>query len=137
AELVEAYLQARHAEWLSLYEVRLQQCDSPRAKVLAVFDAYTDHANCAYEHGFRGCGLLNAAAELPAGHQGRGVVRSHKEEVESLLREHLREVFEGDDERARSVAQHLAFLLEGAIVRAGLEGESDSLARARGIAQAV
>ena len=35
--------------------------------MLAVFDAYADHANLAYEHGFRGCGLLNAAAELPAG----------------------------------------------------------------------
>ena len=32
--------------------------------------AYVDHAEGAYAHGFRGCGLLNAAAELPVGELG-------------------------------------------------------------------
>jgi AcrR family transcriptional regulator len=136
-DLVAAYLQARHAEWLALYEARLQKCQNSKARVLAVFDAYTDHANCAYEHGFRGCGLLNAAAELPAAHSGRAVVRSHKEQVQSLLYGHLLETFQGDENRADSLARHLAFLLEGAIVRAGLEGRSDCLAHARAIAQAM
>lgn len=39
--------------------------------MLAVLDAYADHAAAAYEQGFRGCSLLNAAAELPAGDKGR------------------------------------------------------------------
>ena len=75
ADLVRAYLQARHEEWLGLYRRRLEQARDPREAVLAVFDAYTDHAALAYERGFRGCGLLNAAAELPAGDPGRTVVR--------------------------------------------------------------
>lgn len=38
--------------------------------MMAVFSAYKDHAEYAYENGFRGCGLLNAAAEFPAGAPG-------------------------------------------------------------------
>lgn len=134
ADLVAEYLVRRHAEWLRLYDVRVRCATDPRARVLAVFEAYEDHADCAYEHGFRGCGLLNAAAELPAGHPGRDVVRGHKEEVESLLAEPLGELFAGDSAQAKALAKHLAFLLEGAIVRAGLEGRSDCVARAKEIA---
>ena len=61
-ELVLAYLQARHEEWLQLYRRRLAEAADARQRLAAVFDAYTDHAEQAYEHGFRGCGLLNAAA---------------------------------------------------------------------------
>ena len=55
-----------------------------------MFDAYVDHAELWYEHGFRGCGLLNAAAELPVGAPGRAAVRRHKEDVEAIVAEHLR-----------------------------------------------
>jgi AcrR family transcriptional regulator len=89
ADLVRAYLEARHEEWLALYRRRPERARDPRDGVMAVFDAYADHAALAYEHGFRGCGLLNAAAELPAGDPGRAVVRAHKEEVEELLAGHL------------------------------------------------
>src|ERR1700683_4670238 len=85
ADLIRAYLEQRHEEWLAVYRRRLELAVGPRERVLAVFDAYTDHAAQAYEHGFRGCGLLNAAAELPAGDPGRAVVRAHKEEGEGLL----------------------------------------------------
>ncbi|MFF8915331.1 TetR/AcrR family transcriptional regulator [Streptomyces sp. NPDC015032] len=135
ADLVRAYLQARHEEWLGLYQRRLADAQGPRAAVLAVFDAYADHADLAYAHGFRGCGLLNAAAELPTGHEGRAVVRRHKEEVESLLAAHLRELLPCRDDEARTVAEHLAFLLEGAIVRAGLEGDGARMRHARDMAE--
>lgn len=103
---------------------------------MAVFLAYEDHAEHAYSRGFRGCGLLNAAAELPAGAAGRAVVRRHKEQVEALLAEHLEALFQ-DRAQAQQMAQHLAFLLEGAMARAGLEGESDCLRQARTMAAAM
>jgi AcrR family transcriptional regulator len=134
ADLVKAYLDARHEEWLGLYRSRWEQAEGPRDGVLAVFDAYADHAALAYEHGFRGCGLLNAAAELPAGDEGRAVVRRHKEEVESLIAGHLAELLPGRPEQARAMAEHLAFLLEGAMARAGLEGEGTRLQHARALA---
>jgi AcrR family transcriptional regulator len=137
ADLVTAYLYARHEEWLELYRARLEKASTAQERVLAVFDAYADHADLAYEHGFRGCGLLNAAAELPAGDHGRGVVRQHKEEVEALLSEHLAELLPDSAEQAAAVARHLAFLLEGSMVRAGLEGNDNCVREARGIAAAL
>ncbi|MEU1407913.1 TetR/AcrR family transcriptional regulator [Streptomyces sp. NPDC005728] len=134
ADLVRAYLDARHEEWLGLYRARLERARSPREGVLAVFDAYADHAAFAYENGFRGCGLLNAAAELPAGDEGRAVVRAHKEEVEHLIVGHLEELLPGRPEEAHAMAEHLAFLLEGAMARAGLEGDGERLQHARSLA---
>lgn len=133
ADLVTAYLYARHEEWLGLYRARLEKAATPKDRVLAVFDAYADHADLAYEHGFRGCGLLNAAAELPAGDPGRTVVRQHKEEVEALLAGHLAEL-PGPSGQAAPLARHLAFLLEGSMVRAGLEGDDRCVREAREIA---
>ena len=137
ADLVLAYLEARHEEWLGLYRRRLERAHGPREGVLAVFDAYADHAEQAYEHGFRGCGLLNAAAELPAGDPGRAVVRAHKEEVEDLLAGHLDGLLPGRPAAARALAEHLSFLLEGAVARAGLEGDSVRLRHARQLASAL
>jgi len=137
ADLVRAYLEARHEEWLGLYRRRLERAHGPREGVLAVFDAYADHAEQAYEHGFRGCGLLNAAAELPAGDPGRAVVRAHKEEVEDLFAGHLSELLRSRPAEARALAEHLSFLLEGAVARAGLEGDSTRLHHARQLASAL
>ncbi|OIK03675.1 TetR/AcrR family transcriptional regulator [Streptomyces monashensis] len=134
SDLVRAYLDARHEEWLGLYRRRLEEARDARESVLAVFDAYADHAAFAYEHGFRGCGLLNAAAELPAGDEGRAVVRRHKEEVESLIAGHLEQLLPDRPQQARTVAEHLAFLLEGAMARAGLEGADTRLEHARTMA---
>lgn len=137
AELVRAYLDARHEEWLGLYRARLERAAGPRDGVLAVFDAYADHAAFAYERGFRGCGLLNAAAELPAGDEGRAVVRAHKEQVEQLIAGHLEQLLPGRPDTTRATAEHLSFLVEGAMTRAGLEGDGARLQHARALAAAL
>jgi AcrR family transcriptional regulator len=131
-DLTLAYIEARHEEWLSLYRARLDLAATPVDGVLAVFDAYIDHASAAYEHGFRGCGLLNAAAELPAGAAGRDAVRRHKEQVESILAGHLATVIA--PAAVAGTAEHLAFLLEGATSRAGLDGHAERLLAARRLA---
>lgn len=132
AALVEAYVEARHEEWLRLYGARVADKAAPQECILAVFDAYIDHAESAYEHGFRGCGLLNAAAELAAGDPARAAVRRHKEQVEEILAGHLRGLAEG--RRAEQLAEHFCFLLEGAMARAGLEGGPRRLLDAKEIA---
>ncbi|HEU5484092.1 MAG TPA: TetR/AcrR family transcriptional regulator [Microlunatus sp.] len=131
-ELVLAYVEARHQEWLDLYEARVATTSDPQEGVLAVFDAYIDHAELGYEHGFRGCGLLNAAAELPVGSLGREAVRRHKAQVETILTEHLQAMTA--PQAASELAEHCSLLLEGAIARAGLEGRSDRLQHAKRIA---
>lgn len=99
-----------------------------------MFDAYIDHADMAYQHGFRGCGLLNAAAELPAGAPGRAVVRRHKEEVQQFLAAHLADLEGLPPHRRASLAEQLSFTLEGAVARAGLEGSAALLHRAKDLA---
>jgi AcrR family transcriptional regulator len=133
--LVLSYLEARHQEWLRLYRARCQDLEPAAERVLAVFDAYIDHASVDYEHGFRGCGLLNAAAELPVGDPGRELVRAQKEEVEAILTRNLLALM--DPKRASWTAKHLSFLLEGAMSRAGLEGTISLLEDARHMAEEV
>ena len=106
-ELVDAYIAARHQEWLDLYQKRLEKQNSEKA-ILAVFDAYQDHAEFAYEKGFRGCGLLNAAAEFPANSSGRNAVRQHKEQVEAIVAEHLNRLLK-DSQRVSYIASQLSF----------------------------
>ncbi|WP_434315962.1 TetR/AcrR family transcriptional regulator [Leifsonia sp. P73] len=130
--LVSAVLEARHAEWLALYARRARRTPDPLTRVLAVFDAYLDQAALAPETGYRGSGLLNAAAELPLGDPGRDVVRRHLAEVDAILAAALRELT--DRPRAERIAQHLSYLLNGALVRAGLEADRRRLRDARALA---
>ena len=132
AELVSTYIDARHAEWLGLYREQSAKASTAGDRVVAVFDAYIDHANDAYDQGFRGCGLLNAAAEFPAGHPARSSVRAHKEQVEGILAENLASMT--TEVEALKLAEHFSFLLEGAVARAGLEGTPERLEHARAIA---
>ncbi|UUG49818.1 TetR/AcrR family transcriptional regulator [Acinetobacter baumannii] len=135
-ELVDAYIAARHQEWLDLYQKRLEKTKTAKEAILAVFDAYQDHAEFAYEKGFRGCGLLNAAAEFPANSSGRNAVRQHKEQVEAIVAEHLNHLLK-DSQRVSYIASQLSFLLEGSMARAGLEGSSRQLQLARQMAEHI
>lgn len=137
AELVAAYLEDRHACLIGLYEARLRLALTPRERVLAMFDAYLDHAGLSRENNFRGCGLLNAAAELPSGHPGRVAVARHKQQIQDLLHASLKEVHPRDPEHVEQLAEHLSFLLEGSMVRAGLEGNDALLRRARALADSL
>ena len=130
--LVAAVLEARHAEWLALYARRARRTPDPLTRVLAVFDAYLDQAALAPESGSRGSGLLNAAAELPLGDPGRETVRRHLAEVDAILAAGLRELT--DRARAERIARHLSYVLNGALVRAGLEADRRSLREARALA---
>lgn len=138
SDLVKAYLDARLEEWHGLYRGRLAEAMTPRERLLAVFDSYVDHADLAYGWGFRGCGLLNAAAELPVGDAGRATVALQKEEAEQLFRECLRDM--KPDAGATAIdetAEHLSFVLEGAMARAGLDGHDGRLKAARRIAISI
>ncbi|EPF6301083.1 TetR/AcrR family transcriptional regulator [Acinetobacter baumannii] len=135
-ELVDAYIAARHQEWLDLYQKRLEKTKTAKEAILAVFDAYQDHAEFAYEKGFRGCGLLNAAAEFSANSSGRNAVRQHKEQVEAIVAKHLNRLLK-DSQRVSYIASQLSFLLEGSMARAGLEGSSRQLQLARQMAEDI
>lgn len=136
ADLVMAYIEARRAEWRGLLDARLLNAKTPKDRVMAVFDSYVDHANSAYERGFRGCGLLNAAAELPIGDPGRASVAAQKADVEHLFKEYLR-AMRPKASSFEETAEHLSFVLEGAMSRAGLDGHDARLKTARKIATSI
>lgn len=133
AELVAAYLDQRQEEFLARHRRRVASLPDgagPAERALTVFDAYLEHAEAT--PGFRGCGLLNTAGELPTGDPGREAVARHKAEVEQLLRDAL-----APRDDAGELAEHLSLLLEGAMARAGLEGSTARLHHARRHAAAL
>lgn len=134
SDLITCYIEARHQEWLDLYEKRKAQIQTPIDGILAVFDAYQDHAEFAYEKGFRGCGLLNAAAEFPAHSPERLAVKQHKDEIEAILAVHLQQL-STNPQRVKELALLLSFILEGSIARAGLESSSDKVFAAKQMVQ--
>lgn len=136
SDLVAAYITARHEEWLQLYECRVLKVEHPIDKILATFDAYQDHAEFNYENGFRGCGLLNAAAEFPANSPHRQAVKIHKQEVENIIRKHLIGL-KLNAEKIDELALTISFLLEGSISRAGLESSSRKISSARKLAENI
>ncbi|MEQ1111456.1 TetR/AcrR family transcriptional regulator [Acinetobacter johnsonii] len=126
ADLITSYIEARHQKWLDLYALRNQQAHTPIDKIVAVFEAYQDHAEFAYEKGFRGCGLLNAAAEFPAHSAERLAVKRHKDEIENIISTQLALIIL-DVDKVKQMALLLSFILEGSIARAGLESSSEKV----------
>ena len=136
SDLIAAYIDARHQEWLDLFAQRSANLSNGWERVLAVFDAYQDHAEFDYQNGFRGCGLLNAAAEMPAGSPEREAVNRHKKQVREIVINQLSELplTEESENAAASLAEHICFLLEGSISLAGLSRDVNAISRARAMA---
>ncbi|OBY74907.1 TetR/AcrR family transcriptional regulator [Acinetobacter gyllenbergii] len=134
SDLITCYIEARHQEWLDLYQKRKVQIQTPIDGIWAIFDAYQDHAEFAYEKGFRGCGLLNAAAEFPAHSPERLAVKQHKDEIEAILAGHLQQL-SISPQRVKELALLLSFILEGSIARAGLESSSNKVFAAKQMVQ--
>jgi len=124
--LVTVYLRARHHAWWQRLEERLTTAPQPRA--LAIFDAYLADPLPSD----RGCGFLNAAAELPRDHPGYRVIQTHKRAVRHRLENLLRE--EHPELEPQTTAEHLFLLLDGAIAHRGIDGDDRLSRRARNIA---
>ena len=131
--LVLDYLALRHQQWLDLYAIRLQQTMTPQDRILAIYDAYQDHAEKPYENGFRGCGLLNAAAEFPVDSLERRCVAEQKAQIEQFILTALNEIPSISPDAAQQLTQEVAFLLEGCISLAGLRGHPALLQQAKQI----
>ncbi|MDQ1631260.1 MAG: hypothetical protein QOJ32_3398 [Frankiaceae bacterium] len=129
--LVTAYLRARDQRWQQQIDQITATHSSPRARILAVFDAYEAWSSDT----FRGCAFLNAAAEFPdPDHPVREVVRHHKETVRSYLQAQLRRL--GDDAGA-ATADRLMLLLEGSIAMSMVSSDRQPLREARDLADAL
>jgi len=130
-ELIRCYLTARHAARQERMTRKLARYDTPRARLLGVFDVLGE---LVAEPGFRGCAFLNASAESSPG--------SAIEEVSSESRAWLRSLFAELGQAAGAVdpgrlAQQLVLLYDGAVVAAQMDRDPTAATAARGIAAAL
>jgi AcrR family transcriptional regulator len=127
-ELVKAYLDGRHEARKRRLAQAMDGIDSPRGKLLVVFDVM-DKLFAA--PGYHGCAFLNASAESPAG----GLVDKVSEEY----REWVRSMFEGlaadaGASEPRQLAHQLVLLYDGATVAAQMDRDRTAALAAKDVA---
>lgn len=113
-ELVAAYLRRRDELWRGwLTDAVEARADSPRERLLAVFDALGSWLEGEVE-GFRGCAFVNAASEISApDHPARTVALEEKR----WMREYLEGLAsEAGAANSEALAEQLLLLFEGATV---------------------
>ncbi|WP_314172890.1 TetR/AcrR family transcriptional regulator [Streptomyces winkii] len=130
--LVAAYLRGRDERWREWLTGQVQGGGGASAaeRILRTFDALEVWMR---RENPRGCGFVNAAAELPdPRHPGRKVIAEQKR----WLREFLRELaVEAGAEDADGLADELVLLHEGATVLNGLRVVAEPVAAARSMAR--
>jgi AcrR family transcriptional regulator len=114
-DLVLAYLELRENRWRKLLDERLDGVTDPVDRILAYVDAYFGVPS---DEDFRGCALINAAAETPdSGSQVLERLRASKDRVRREIDALVREARIPDPE---TVAAALVLLLEGGIALFGV-----------------
>ncbi|MCI3223986.1 TetR/AcrR family transcriptional regulator [Streptomyces sp. NP-1717] len=139
-QIVVEYLAGRDERWRAFLDERLAAAPpSPAEHALAVFAASRDWVA---EHGARGCGMVNAHAEIddPA-HPAYAVIAGQKAWMLELFTSLAREVTAPGEaagsEAADRLARTLMLLHEGALVAHGLGIFPDAVGLAREQARAV
>ena len=117
-ELAAAYLRDYDGEvWARFDAAVAAHPGDPRAQLRAFL---TPLASRATKHGYRGCGLTNAAVEYPeAGHPARLVAEGHKRELRRRLTAMAAAMGAADPE---TLGDGLLLLIEGAYVSGQLFG---------------
>ncbi|MFH1814428.1 MAG: TetR/AcrR family transcriptional regulator [Pseudomonadota bacterium] len=112
--LIDACLDLRHARWMAWLEGRLGGLSSPRDWLDALPDALDDWFRAP---GFRGCAFINGHAE--AGSDAPAMTVTHKRELAARIEQ---QCAAAGLVRPGEVAADLLLTIEGAIVRAQMEG---------------
>ncbi|MEU7645020.1 TetR/AcrR family transcriptional regulator [Streptomyces huasconensis] len=125
-QIVVEYLAERDERWRSFLAGYLTAAPTPRARVLAVFDASRDWAADRSE---KGCAMVNAHAEISdAAHPAYPIITGQKAWMLVLFTDLAREVA---PDRAEHLARTLVLLHEGGLVAHGLRVFPDALDQAR------
>ncbi|MBM7169190.1 TetR/AcrR family transcriptional regulator [Streptomyces sp. G44] len=129
-QIVVEYLADRDERWREFLAGYLEAAPTPRARILAVFDASRDWAA---DRSVKGCGMVNAHAEISdAAHPAYPVITGQKAWMLALFTGLAREVSPRGAER---LARTLTLLHEGGLVAHGLRIFPDALDQARGEAE--
>lgn len=133
--LVVAYLQHRDAKWRAHLDQHLARVPVPGPdRVLTVFDAAITWSD---EYSPKGCSAINARAEIGDGHDGHPVFPEVARQKAWLLDVFLGLCREADVTDARSMAQAMMLLYEGAIVTVGMETFAQPFQEARSLGRVL
>jgi AcrR family transcriptional regulator len=127
-ELIRAYLQARHDARKARITARIAGHDTPRERLLSVFDAMRDFMA---DPKFRGCAFNRAAAEARPGEGIQAVCDDARGWVRDLFTGLARDAGAADPQ---ALARQLVLLYDGATVAAQMEGGTASALAARAAA---
>lgn len=130
-ELVKAYLEGRQATRRARIEGRLAREQTPRGKLLAVFDAL---AETLAQPGFRGCAFIMANAERPGGDRSKPVSDVYRQWIRELL---LRLAREAGAASPSALAQQLLLLYDGALISVQMDANAGAGRSARTTAEAL
>jgi len=133
AALVTAVLDERHRRQRACLEAHLAERDGTAAAgLLTVFDWLGAWQT---SDGYRGCGFLNAAAELAdTADPARAVIAAHKRWLRDQL---VALATDADLTNPEDVGEQLLLLIEGANARVLVDGDLDAAARARRAAETL
>lgn len=130
-ELVEAYLDARHAETRKQVERTLTRFRTPRERLLGVFDA---QGQVFTEPDFNGCAHISASAEARQGGPVECATDRYRQWVRTLFTDLAREASVADPEE---LARQLHLLYDGAGLSARMDRDPSAATTARAAAAAL
>lgn len=114
-DLVEAYLEYRHARWIAWFRDALCRHGGTATALVPALREWLD------DPAFRGCAFINSIGELgPIAPQVTALTLAHKQDVIAMIEE----ILPASDQR-RLDAEAIALAVDGAIVRAQYEQSVD------------
>ncbi|MER5940535.1 TetR/AcrR family transcriptional regulator [Streptomyces sp. NPDC001928] len=129
-QLVEAYLERRDVRWRGGLAAYVERRSDPEERIIAVFDWLEEWFA---EDDFRGCAWINSYGELGARSQRvADQVRTHKRAFRAYLASLVTEAGLPD-----ALTGPLYLLAEGAMVTAGITGDTRPATEAREAAGAL
>lgn len=131
-DLVLAYLERVDEAWSAQLKAAARAAGpAPADQLVGMFDAL---ASVCRREGYRGCGLINAAAENASGTPIHGRVMIHKDAVRTWITSLAEEAGAQDP---RGLSRALTLLLDGGLTAGSLDGEPDAAATAKAAARTL
>lgn len=129
--LVSAYLKGRHARTAARIAAALEHYDTPREKLLAVYDAQSE---IFAEPGFRGCAFVSAGAEARPGDAVDQAAEEYRAWVRALFADLAAQAGVAEPD---TLARQLQMLYDGGGLAAGMDHDPTAARYSRAAAEAL
>ena len=129
-ELIRCYLAERHDARVARMDKALARYDTPREKLLGVFDSM---AEIMAKPDFRGCAFVRAGTEMHSAPKVKAVIDESRSWLRALFRDLAQQ---GGAAHPDAIARQFVILYDGAAVSAQMDGR-ERVANVRAMAQSL